>query len=118
MFDQVLNHAVELFTTKEVSESDDVLMPMNGSNAWVDAVDELVKTDGDAIAMAVDIISDPQLKALMGLWVCDGQEDFRSFVVSALWAQAHSFATLIAARVGRRTYDALEVHRDSRLTGS
>jgi hypothetical protein len=98
VFDQVLNRAVEVFNSKEFDEETEGAV--SAGTAWIEAVYEMIQTDGDAVAVVVDIISDPQLKEMMYLWrSTDGDDEFKDFVREALINLSHAFEVLIIAKI-------------------
>ncbi|MDB5160760.1 MAG: hypothetical protein JWO96_140 [Candidatus Saccharibacteria bacterium] len=108
---QIVDRAVELFHQEEFVDGD----VFEASDAWYGAVEELVQTDEDALALLSEILNDPTLKARIKYWYDeDGDESFAKFINGALTSYSDSvtFDELVIA--GVENYDTIIADRKSR----
>lgn len=97
MFQRIVDRAVEIFNSKEYDEETEEAM--DAGSAWIEAVHEMIQTDGDAIAVVIDIVGDPHLKEKMYIWRTSGNAEFSGYIKEALTTMTHAFEVLVMGRI-------------------
>jgi hypothetical protein len=82
----IIDRAVDICLSKDVVEDppDRSEEPMTAEIAWGNAVEELVKTDEEALTVLTELVNDDEMRNGMTYWEAD-YNDFAGFVRSLFY---------------------------------